>query len=487
MAKKEKEGKGSVHYHSTMSRRDFIKVLGLGGATAGVAAVASPVFGDLDEVMASSAAERKLPSWVREVDKPTVEIDWSIMKRFDARKTMFNIPSFLKAVGEDEGKRLLKLRGERMTQYLRENRPGFGVKDQALYSAARLNMFHHFPPSQLSLESVFLGPRMAPTPEAMGVPRWKGTPEEATRMVRAAAKLFGAAEMGVTEFNEKTRKLFYSYDAAGNTPNSPPKKVEFENVDQAYETDKKRVIPYNMKSVIDFAVRMSPSAIATSPSIISDAGIGMGYSEGYLISSRLQEFLRGLGYQCLAESNINGSLANSGGFAVLSGLGELSRLNRVITPEYGPTVRIFKVVTDLPMAPTKPIDAGIMRFCRTCKLCAEACPNKALSMDAEPSWETKGYWNNPGVKAYYEDASRCRTTWMEVVSCCAICFAVCPFANINGESFAHDMVAKTIAATPAFNGLITDMDVAFGYGQKDPEKWWDKDLPPYGYSSGQKI
>jgi epoxyqueuosine reductase len=34
-------------YHSTLSRREFLKALGLGGAGLGAAAIASPVFHDL--------------------------------------------------------------------------------------------------------------------------------------------------------------------------------------------------------------------------------------------------------------------------------------------------------------------------------------------------------------------------------------------------------------------------------------------------------
>lgn len=43
--------------------------------------------------------------------------------------------------------------------------------------------------------------------------------------------------------------------------------------------------------------------------------------------------------------------------AVMAGLGELSRLNRLITPEFGPMVRVFTLLTDLPVALDKPIDA----------------------------------------------------------------------------------------------------------------------------------
>ena len=48
-------------HHSTISRRDFLKILGLGGVGLGAAAVAAPVFHDLDEVIASPQAEFKRP------------------------------------------------------------------------------------------------------------------------------------------------------------------------------------------------------------------------------------------------------------------------------------------------------------------------------------------------------------------------------------------------------------------------------------------
>lgn len=40
---------------------------------------------DLDDVMGSLLAEWKRPWWARSVDKPTVEIDWKMMERFDGR------------------------------------------------------------------------------------------------------------------------------------------------------------------------------------------------------------------------------------------------------------------------------------------------------------------------------------------------------------------------------------------------------------------
>ena len=75
------------NFHSTVSRRNFMKGLGLAGAGLGAAAAAAPVFHDLDEMASSSKAEQKWPWWVkqREFNNPTMDIDIDLYQRFDRR------------------------------------------------------------------------------------------------------------------------------------------------------------------------------------------------------------------------------------------------------------------------------------------------------------------------------------------------------------------------------------------------------------------
>jgi epoxyqueuosine reductase len=430
---------------------------------------------DLDEIKASPAAERKLPWWIREVDKPTVEIDWSRMQRFDGSNIMF-LNGFAQAVGPDNAMKLGAKAVETNTQNILKNKPGFTLRDKALVAGGWVTSF-------LAAERAFLGPDISVTaefcgiPEDLSYPRYEGTPEENTRMVRAAAKIYGASSVGVVELDENTRKLFYSLDGWDS------RRVEFEDVDKAYENKKKKVIPYKAQWVIVYTVRMSQPTMSLAPSALEEAATSMGYSEGTSVQLRLQQFINRLGYQCLADGNM-GSSGNSPGFGVLAGLGELSRLNRMISPRWGPMVRVFKVITDLPLAPTKPIDAGIFRFCRTCKKCAEFCPTNALSMETEPSWEVQGPWNNPGIKAYYEKAPNCFSGWLSLGGHdCGICLASCPFSK-QDRSFIHihDFVRQVIATTPAFNGMFRKLDTDRGFG-RDPESWWELDLPPHGYNS----
>jgi len=208
-----------------------MKTLGLGGETGG-GSPGSSKYRDLDEVKASPAAERKLPWWIREVDKPTVEIDWSRMKRFDSRNIMF-VNGFAQAVGPDNAMKLGGQSVEVGTKAILEKEPGFTLREKALVAGGWLT-------SLLTMERAFLGPEltvpfgMSGIPDDLDYPRYEGTPEENTRMVRAAAKLYGADSVGVVELGENTRKLIYEYDGWDG------RMWEFEDVDKAYELDDDR-------------------------------------------------------------------------------------------------------------------------------------------------------------------------------------------------------------------------------------------------------
>jgi reductive dehalogenase len=469
-----------------------MKMLELEQAKAG-----ATIFHDLDEVIASPTAAWKRPWWVRWVDKPTVEIDWDNMQRFDGRK--MQQVSWAKYVGEDVAKRLTQLRDKRMKQWILENKSGYTLRDRAMLLAgaqagsvgtsflgfwrgssemSRLQTPESSTGTYVQVKDPFQ-PRPL-SPEEWGIPRWQGSPEENARMIQAVMRHFGADQVGFLELDEHIRKLVYSFDARDG------KALEFEDVDQAYETDNKRVIPERARWVIVFSVQMSDELIkryaGKAPTALSSSTVGLAYAQGRNISDRLQTFLYVLGYQGLMGTWYNG-LAIAPALGVMAGLGELSRLNKLISPEYGPLQRIFKVITDLPLTSTKPIDAGIMRFCRTCKKCAEACPAKALSMETEPSWEVVGPWNNPGHRAYFQDGPRCRNWWSVSTVGCSTCLAVCPFSR-KDKSFVHKLVQPTLSLTPLLNGFFTRMHTFFGYGQaREPESWWELNLPPHGINS----
>lgn len=466
-------------FHSTVTRRDFMKGLGLGAAGLGAAAAAAPVFHDLDEMSGSQSALWRRPWYVKEVDKPTAEVDWNIMPFFDSQETMFNFGKFGQHIGFDELDRISALSSDNTRDWIAQNKPGATLRDVALDNATGFGFAY-------GLEGHWVAPPIASTPEDNGAAPWQGTPEENLRMLRTAARFFGAKDIGVFELDSNTRKVVYSFEADG-------KAYVFENVADAYETDTKRVVPDKAKYVVMFNILESQEMLKRAPDHIGSATVALAYNQGALVGNRLQQFLRGIGYQGLVEMDSN-AIVQCGGGNSLSGMSEVCRMSlTTLSPEYGPMMRSYKFITDLPLAPTPPIDAGLFRFCRTCKLCATYCPSGAISSETEPSYDIQGTWNKPGIKNYYYSGAKCLTFWFESVFGCGICRAVCPFAQKDKASI-HDWVIKPIAsATPIFNSFFTSMAKFFGYEdigddgwslREEKQSWWDiENAPVYGFDT----
>lgn len=448
-----------------LTRRDFLQFAGLTGlalpAGALVAMEAGSGHRSPELYFSDEAGRPQRPWWVKQVDQPTVEIDWARKRRFDAGNSLSGGGQNLaKYLGEELAENVNLVNESEIRKRIADNVPGYTLKDFALLYAQEHDVF---------TPGSFLGPENVESPEQP----WQGSPEEAARIVRVAMRHFGAAQVGFVELDENTRKLIYSVDR-------DQKRLIFEKGTRAYETDEKRVIPETAKWAIVYTVRMSSETLKRAPTIVGSQTCMLSYSRGRFVQSHTQAFLRGLGYQCLGQVPLNG-LGLSVGFGVLAGLGELSRLNRMITPEYGPMVRVFFMLTDLPLAVDKPIDAGTLQFCKTCKKCAESCPAAALSYDDEPLWETRGDWNSPGHRAYFENSVDCLRYWREqALGDCGICFAVCPFSK-KDMAWIHDLIHAGVAKVPDLDGFFRSMDDAFSYGaQKDPEAWWHMDLPEHG-------
>jgi len=461
---------------TNLTRREFIKELGKLGAAASVMPMVAA--GESME-MENEAFPMKRPGWIKELDEPLVEVDWNQVERYNERHTTrrgFNL-----YVSQERIDQLGDLSDALLQKNLENNVPGYTLKDRALQRGVR----------QGSASRSFIGdPKASKTPEELGVPNWEGSPEDAAQMVTAALRHMGAATVGFVNLEtDSTEKLIYSVDPDG-------KEMRIEDVDQPEEPEggDYRVIPKKARTAIVYTVQMSTETLMRAPTVLGSLTTSLTYTRSANIQARLQGFLRGLGYMGLGESSTN-ALGISPALAIYAGLGELSRYNRLITPEYGPMVRVFKLLTDLPIAPTKPIDAGLWKFCHECKKCADGCPGKALSFDDEPTWETRGGWNNPGHKAFFEDSVLCRFYQRTSTGTnCGLCFSVCPFARKNLASYTK--VRSWIAGVaPAFDGTLKTMDdllytpipLEFGKPQKDPELWWTQNLPDYGIDTVQTV
>lgn len=460
----------------SLTRREFLQDLGLLGLGVSLApgSVAASAGFDWDHEKTSAL---RRPPWVTTTAVPTMEIDWERMQRFSEWRSVRG--SLADYIGKDRDNQLTVLQADNLDKWLKQNKPGYTLKDRALSSAA----------GQGAAPQSFLPPKEIQGPDKLGVPKWTGTPEDASAMVTAALRHLGAGTVGFLELDSRTtEKLVYAQD--------PDKKqVVFAEVDQPSENDKQRVIPKKSRWVIVWTIPMSQETMKTAPTVVCQATTQLTYSENRNVQHRLQYFLGTLGYMGLGEYTTN-ALAIAPALGTLAGLGEMSRLNRMVSPEWGPITRVFKMITDLPLAPTKPINAGIMEFCKVCKRCAQFCPCKTLSMADEPTWEVRGGWNNPGHKAYFEDSPSCRSYWRQVGTNCGICFAACPFASKNMAFY--DAFRNALTATaPMFDTalrIVADMASpipdyrTLGEPLLEPDDWWERlDLPIRGYNSSRGL
>jgi reductive dehalogenase len=294
--------------------------------------------------------------------------------------------------------------------------------------------------------------------------------------------MHGAAHVSFVELDtDTTEKLIYAYDTGFGPAQGP--RLDILDVDEPEDNTEEgyRVIPKKARWVIVYTMRMADELMKRPITQIGDRAHMYMYNLKSLLQGQLQNFLRTLGYMCLGEASLFNATALSVGLGVLSGLGEQSRQGQMITPEHGLMQRIQKVITDLPLPPGKPVDFGVVRFCRTCKKCAEYCPPQAISKETEPSWSTRDKpYHSPGVRNWHWPQEKC-LAYIHQVGGCALCFSVCPYSKKHNTPY-NDLWKASVATNPLLNRFWRQMDDSlYGSGVRDTEKFWELELPPWGY------
>jgi epoxyqueuosine reductase len=332
---------------------------------------------------------------VREVDKPTYRIDKTKIKRYNQRKMIFN-----RAIIDPEFAGYMRGEDEVGLRNIAAEKSGYTRIDYALSEAAWT--------AHDCWSEAFGSQRLSRIygPSLMGSEWYQEkvtveNPLEMSRIMKKAAKFFGADLVGVAEYNslwmqENTRRTLEPLE-----------------------------MPEGVNRVIVCAVEMNEEALSGSPNVIAGAATGLGYSKMAFISATLAEFVRNLGYIAVSAGNDVGLSIPE---AIDAGLGQLGRNGLLITPEYGSRIRLFKVYTDLPLEPDKPIDFRAPWFCMVCKRCAMACPVYALSFADEPDWKPACSSSNPGALKWYVDGEKCYEFWLENGMDCSNCITTCPYS-----------------------------------------------------------
>jgi reductive dehalogenase len=263
--------------------------------------------------------------------------------------------------------------------------------------------------------------------------------------------------------------------------------IIFGNFPAGYKTSDEIGIPDSARSAIVMVNSHPEQSMKAAPGCLGNASMNYAYLTMAYLYARMQRFLKALGYQGY-YCDFYGAQA----LPALCGLGEKGRPGLLLTPGRGALVRkMDAVLTDLPLPPTPPIDAGQNKFCHTCKKCAERCPTAAIPTETDPSWEVTGPWNAVGVKDWSFDYPTCgsyKNGWAP--GYCGMCLAVCPFSKLDYAPI-HEFVQGVGTITGIFDGFFRNMDDLFGYGKNlgaslshsdDTyiEDWWNTLGPEFG-------
>ncbi|MCL2475295.1 MAG: reductive dehalogenase [Chloroflexi bacterium] len=489
-------------YHSTISRRTFMKALGFGAGAAAAATAAAPIFNDLDELTASAPKTDK-PWWVKERDfnNPKNDIDWNVFDVLDQRK--YPMVQINQVDVQDKAYNYIKEGCEKKI-------PGRTTRDLALTRgiAGRDTLM-------VDMNYAWNGVKPMGVPLAAGTtsvwgtwmpPKWESTPEDNFQTLRAALHSFGADNIGAIELDEKSRKLLYwymHYDSTTTdgyiTAQNGSAAVENDGNNQIYlPTSAKYIITWSMhQNYLSTRNLLSKGDFNGGLGYNNPLGFGTyrGYHECIRVEYYLIRFIQTLGYKVFTQMNRNVALRNGSQasnisppnnvnipFGIFAGLGELSRSAMLMTPTSGTMQRMHSVlITDMPLAPTPPIDFGGIEFCRDCKRCAEVCRGEAISMERNGSMSNdSSNAQRPGYYAWRLNWTGCKNGGGNTD--CGNCQVVCPFNHPN-DGLIHKTVRLTTAKTTLFNGFFANIDrvmqYAGPYSDKELDNWWYRDYKSY--------
>ena len=456
-AKEEKTESGK----KGMNRRDFMK---LGGLTAGISSLG--VVGTAATAIAGERPDSPITDFaVSHVDTPTYREapfkDCDKLKRFDYSKAAFEHPDLM--AKEFGGKYWYEAMAENQLKQANENLSGFTHLDWALDQAAWTSYNSAYyddasnPANMMSWE-----PLMGTLHKDLKA--WKGSAKETNKYIKKAAHFFGAGPTGVAKLNER---WFYSKSSYLGYPEI----IFSEKHDKPVRTEKACYIPKKMNRVIVMTTPTDGMLLKYSPTTTGGLGTSHGYSRMVELAGKMAEFIRLLGYNAIPTVDCASNIVPQ---AIDAGLGELGRNGLLVNPELGQNLRITTVVTDMPLAPDKPIKFGVAEFCKTCKKCAKLCPSQSISMDDDTTYEVACPSNNPGMKKYYVNTWSCLNFWVKSAGC-SNCIAVCPYSKPG--TWIHDIVKAVSSKTKLFNKTFVTLDDALGYGStyekhKNPREWW---------------
>ena len=251
-----------------------------------------------------------------------------------------------------------------------------------------------------------------------------------TRHVTGFARFLGADAVGCTTLDPA-----WVYSHVGRGPGAWGEPIELDH-------------PF----AVAIAVEMRWEMMRHAPQLTTMTETTAQYLEAAKIAAALVRYVEHLGYG--ARAHVDGDYrVMCVPVAADAGLGELGRLGLLITPGYGPRVRLAVVTTDMPLVPDRPTAFGAQDFCDGCLKCSDACPSR--SIDPGPRRDHRG------VVKWRSEQDSCYRYWRIRGSDCGLCVRVCPYSHPRSPS--HDLVRWAIRRNARARRLaVWADDLAYG-------------------------
>ena len=127
--------------------------------------------------------------------------------------------------------------------------------------------------------------------------------------------------------------------------------------------------------------------------------------------------------QIVDESNLLGSISHKA-VARLAGIGWQGKSLLIVSPQYGPRIRLSTLLTDMPLTFDKPLK----NRCGTCNECAKACPASAIkNIRTADRYATRE--DALHFRRCVEQTRRFKASLGINAQLCGICVRVCPFGS----------------------------------------------------------
>ncbi len=355
--------------------------------------------------------------------------------------------------------------------------PGYSMEDLALRWAARrgtqiMQIFNTYRPNPSGLATAIRETIEEHDPRLSSIEPYKppegrkvdvSDPERITSVVKKAARWFGADAVGICRLD---RRWAYSHTFA---PKGGRQLAVFDGAKVGKGKSKPQEISEEYQYAVVLVFAEDYHMMKYYPTNIAHAVTSMGYSRMGVTNNYLAAFIRNLGYQTI--DGTTNAVANTIPMAMQAGLGDIGRHGLLITPKWGPRVRLSKVITDLPLVPDAPIDFGVTELCLKCEICADKCPSQSI-MKGDRTPEPNNVSNLRNTLKWPLNAETCRMYWGRSNKPCTTCIACCPY-NKPDTRF-HRLVRWFTDHVRWGDPLYVKMDLWFGYGKpKNPDNFWE--------------